>query len=61
MSILVQVASGLTVVQTAVGSQPGMVAERALRRADQALGIAGGQRVEHGVVRGALGSADGLG
>ena len=51
MSILVQVASGLTVVQAALSSQPGMLAERPLWCADQALGIAGGQRVEHGVVR----------
>ena len=51
MSTLLQVASGLTVVQTAVGSQPSIIAELALWRTNQALGVSGSQRVEHGVVR----------
>ena len=59
LPILVQVASGIAVVHSAVCSQPGVLAEHVLWCADQAIGVAGDQRVEHGVVRSAYRPADG--
>ena len=59
LTILVQGVSGIAVVDSAVCSQPGVLAEHAWWCADQAVGVAGGQRVEHGVVRSAYRPSDG--
>ena len=60
MPILVQVASDIAVVHPAVGSQAGVLVKPTLRRTNQAIGVADGKRVEHGVVRRAYRPADGI-
>ena len=61
LAILAQVASGVAVVRSAVRPQPSVLVKATLRGANQAIGVAGGKRVEHGVVRRADRSSDGIG
>ena len=59
--VLVQVGFGVAVSHAAVCSLPSVLLKIGLWPADQTIGVAAGQRVEHGVVRGVYRPSDGTG